>query len=103
MVAEKLLPSSFSLPLLPSGFRGDGVKNAVNEPMWVSYAGFHRHVWGGGGAKHVENGSHGLKVFINHLVADSGNVFRLENYVHAGAHVEDAADSLQILLPPHKT
>jgi len=58
MVAEELLPSSFSLSLLPSGFGGDGVKNAVNEGVGVFYVGFDSHVWGGSGAKHVKNCSY---------------------------------------------
>ena len=98
-----LLPSSFFLPLFPSGFRGDDVKNAINETLRVLYVGFHRHVCGGGRAKHVKNHSHRLEVFIHHLVADSRDVFRLKNYVPAGTHVEDMADSLQIFLSPRKT
>jgi len=103
MVAEELLPSSFSFHLLPFGFGGDGVKNVVNETVGVFYVGFHSYVGVGSGAKHVKNCSYRLEVFINHLVADSRNVFRLKNYVHAGAYVEDAADSLQNFLSPHKT
>jgi len=63
--------------------------------MWFFYVGFHSHVWGGSGAKHVENCSHGFEVLIHHLVTYSGNIFCLENYVSAGAYMEDVADSLQ--------
>ena len=98
-----LLFSSFFLPFFPSGFRGSGVKNVVNETLGVLNVGFHRHVCGGGGAKHVKNHSHRLEVFVNHLVADSRDVFRLKNYVPAGTYVEDMADSLQIFLSPRKT
>jgi len=66
--------------------------------MWIFYVGFHSHVWGGSGAKQVENCSNRFEVFIHHLVAYSRNIFRLENYVSTGAHMKDMADSLQNIL-----
>ena len=67
------------------------------------YAGFHRHVWGRDRTEHVKNCSYRLEILIQNLVADSRDVFRFENYVAAGTHMEDLADSLQIFLSPRKT
>ncbi len=75
----------------------------VNETLGVLYVGFHRHVCRGGRAKHVKNHSHRFEFFVNHLVADARDVFRLKNYVPARTYVEDMADSLQIFLSPRKT
>jgi hypothetical protein len=94
---------SFFLPLFSTGFRGDYIKNMVNKLLWAPDVGFHSHIGGGCGAEDVKNRSHGFEVFICHIVADAGNVFRFNNHVSGGAHVKDMTDSMQNLFSPHKT
>jgi len=86
VVEGRLLDSSS----FPSSFHlggGDGVKNVVDEMMRFSYVGFYCHIGGGCGSEHVENCSNGLKVFVHHFIADSREVFRLNNYFFVRAYV----------------
>ncbi|MCW4020213.1 MAG: hypothetical protein NWF14_03165, partial [Candidatus Bathyarchaeota archaeon] len=85
-VQGKLLDSS-SFPSFLHLRGGDGIKNVVNEMMRLSYIRFHCHIWGGCGSKYIENCSHRLKMFVHHFIADSREVFRLNNHVFARAYV----------------
>ncbi len=66
---------------------GNAIKNVIYEMMRFSCFRFHCHIWGRCRSKHVENCSDGLKVFVHYIVADSREVFRLNNYVFVRAYV----------------
>lgn len=75
----------------------------VNKLLWALDVGFHSHIGGGCGTEDVKNRSHGFEIFICHLVADAGNVFRFNNHVSGGAHVKDIPYSMQNPFSPRKT
>ena len=75
----------------------------VNKLLWTLDVGFNSHIGGGCGTENVKNCSHGLEIFIRHFVADTGNIFRLNNHVFCNAYVKDVTDSMQNPFSPHKT
>ena len=75
----------------------------INKLLWAPDMGFHSHVGGRCGTEDIKNCSHGLEVIICHVVANAGNVFRLNNHVFSGAYVKDVTYSVQNLFSPHKT
>jgi len=75
----------------------------VNKLLWAPEVGFHSYIWGGCGTEDVKNRSHGFEVFICHLVANAGNVFRFNNHVSGSAYVKDVTYSTQNPISPHKT
>ena len=75
----------------------------VYQLFWGLDVGFNSYVRGGCGTENVKNCSHGLEFFVCHIVADVGNVFRLQNYVFCVAYVKDVTDSMQNPFSPHKT